>query len=116
MNGRVTPVNGISLRLPAAMMNAWTPTTSVRPAASSDRKSSAADGGDPQPALDDDEVQAQDRDDADQAELLAERGQREVGVDLPGSAGLPATAAGRRRSPSPRIPPRANAYSDWTTW
>ena len=39
------------------MMNAWTPMTSARPAASSARKSSAADAADPQPALDDDEVQ-----------------------------------------------------------
>ena len=43
MNGSVIPVSGMSFRLPAAMMNAWTPTTSARPAASSDRKSSPAE-------------------------------------------------------------------------
>ena len=39
-------------------------------------------GADPQAALDDDEVEAEDRDDADDAELLAERREREVRVDL----------------------------------
>ena len=38
-------------------------------------------GADPQPALDDDEVQAEDREHADQPELLAEGREREVGVD-----------------------------------
>ena len=42
MNGSVMPVSGMSFRLPAAMMNAWTPMTSARPAASSARNSSAA--------------------------------------------------------------------------
>src|SRR6185369_15206708 len=36
---------------------------------------------DPEPALDDDEEQPEDRHHPDEAELLAERGQREVGVD-----------------------------------
>src|SRR5881397_3545654 len=42
MNGRVIPVNGMSFRLPAAMMNACVPMTSARPAARSDRNSSAS--------------------------------------------------------------------------
>ena len=39
-------------------------------------------GTDPEPALDDHEEQSEDRDHADDAELLAERREREVGVDL----------------------------------
>ena len=81
MNGSVMPVSGISLRLPAAMMNAWTPMTSARPAASSDRNSSCAGRGDAQPARDQHEVQPQDGEQADQPQLLADRGERVVGVD-----------------------------------
>ena len=40
ISGSVIPVRGMSLRLPAAMMNAWTPMTRASPAARSDRKSS----------------------------------------------------------------------------
>ena len=42
IRGSVMPVSGMSLRLPAAMMNAWTAITSARPAASSARNSSCA--------------------------------------------------------------------------
>ena len=42
MSGSVIPVSGISLRLPAAMMNAWTAMTRASPAASSARNSSCA--------------------------------------------------------------------------
>ena len=73
--------------------------TRREPAASSDRNSSAAAARDPQPALDDDEVQARgSRCMPDQAELLAERREREVRVDRPGSAGCP-SIVGR---PAPR--------------
>ena len=112
MNGSVMPVSGISLRLPAAMMNAWTPMTSARPAASSARKSSRAAGGDPQPPLDDDEVQAEDREQADEAQLLAQRRERVVGVDR-GIGRRPPIVGRPLPSPTPRSPPRANAYSAW---
>ena len=104
MNGSVMPVSGMSFRLPAAMMNAWTPTTRARPAARSDRKSSPADGADPQTALDDHEIDPEDRHDPDQAELLAERGSGKsvsIGRDRP-SAGPPPR-------PVPSSPPRAKA-------
>ena len=42
ISGSVMPVSGISLRLPAAMMNAWTAMTSASPAARRARKSSCA--------------------------------------------------------------------------
>src|SRR5436305_670695 len=41
-----------------------------------------AGGPDPHPPLDDDEEQPEDRDHADDAELLAERREREVGMDF----------------------------------
>jgi hypothetical protein len=105
----------MSFRLPAAMMNACTPTTRLRPAARSARNSSAAEAAIRRPALDDDEVQAQQREDADQAQLLAEGGEREVRVH--GRDREPAPNSGSPApSPVPRTPPRANAYSACTTW
>ena len=72
------PISRIELRLPAAMMNAWTPTTATgrRRAAGSRRGR-----GDAQAALDDHD-EAEDGEDARQAELLAEGGEQEVGLDL----------------------------------
>ena len=90
--------------------------TSASPAASSARKSSCAGGRDPQPALDDDEVQPEDREQPDEPELLAERGERVVGVH-----GRDRQVAADRRQPGAQpdargCPPRANAYSAWTAW
>ncbi len=73
-------------------------------------------GTDPEPAFDEHEKQPQDRHDADDAQLLTEGGQREVGMDL----GDREAAADHRADPLPRptpsSPPRANACSAWTIW
>ena len=82
MNGSVTPVSGRTLRLPAAMMNAWIPMTSDRPDGEQRPEVVGRRGADPQAALDDHEEQAEDGQDPDDAQLLAERREREVGVDL----------------------------------
>ena len=71
---------------------------------------------DAQAALDDDEIEAEDGEDPDQAELLAEGGEREVGVDLRDRQ----PAADRRQArPEPR-PERSRRgrtrCSAWTTW
>ena len=115
MNGSVTPVSGRTLRLPAAMMNAWTPMTSARPVARIERKSSAAAAPIRRPRSTTHEVQAEDRDDPDEPELLAEGREREVGVDLRDRQ----AAADHRQAVAeahPERPPRANAWSDWMTW
>ena len=81
MNGRVIPVSGISFRFPAAMMNACV--ADHQGEAGRQQRPELVGGGcrDPQPALDDDEEQAEDRHHPDEPELLAERGEREVRVD-----------------------------------
>ncbi len=96
MNGRVIPVSGMSLRLPAAMMKAWTPTTRARPVASSARKSSAADAAIRRPALDDHEVDPEDRESPRSAR--APRRGRPAGS----RCGSPGSAAARRRPAGPR--------------
>ena len=82
MNGSVTPVSGRTLRLPAAMMNAWIPMTSASPMASSARKSSAAAAPIRRPRSTTTRNRPEDGQDADEPELLAERREREVRVDL----------------------------------
>ena len=79
------------------MMNAWTPTTSARPAASSARNSSLRPRGDAQTALDDHEVEPEDGEQADEPQLLTQRREREVGVEA-GIGGRPPTVG----SPAPR--------------
>ena len=63
------------------MIAAWTTMTSVRPVASSARKSSAAVRRDAEAALGDEHVQAQHRQRAEHAHLLGQRREHEVGVD-----------------------------------
>ena len=82
MNGSVTPVSGRTLRLPAAMMNAWMPMTSARPIASSERKSSAAAAPIRRPRSTTTRYRPRIATTPSDAELLAEGRQREVRVDL----------------------------------
>jgi hypothetical protein len=82
MNGSVTPVSGRTLRLPAAMMNAWTPMTRASPGRQDRPEVVGGSGADPQASFDHDEEQPEDGDHADEAEFLTERREREVGVDL----------------------------------
>ena len=61
MNGSVIPVSGISFRLPAAMMNAWTPIDEREAGREQRPELVGRRRRDPQAALDDDEVQPEDR-------------------------------------------------------
>ena len=63
------------------MMNAWTPDDQGQAGRQQRAEVVGRRSGDPQAPLDDDEVQPEDRDDADQAELLAQCRQRKVRVD-----------------------------------
>ena len=64
------------------MMKAWTPTTSARPGREERPEIVRGRSADPQAALDDHEVEPEHAEHADQPELLAERREREVRVDL----------------------------------
>ena len=76
---------------PPMMMNAWTPSSVVRPVASSVSNGRVGPQGDAQAGADHQDVGAQDRGGAEQAELLADGGEDEVGLDL-GDAGRGAEA------------------------
>ena len=85
------------------MMNAWMPMSVVRPAASSFSNGASAPDGDAQAGADDQQERDEDRRRAEQAELLADRGEDDVGLDrgdLVGSAetepGAGEAAAGQR--------------------
>ena len=103
MNGRVIPVSGMSLRLPAAMMNAWTPTTSASPAARSARKSSRGRGRDPQASLDDDEVEPEDRHDPD-SPSSSPRAANGKSVWIAGIGSRPSTVGSPPPRPGPEQP------------
>ena len=115
MNGRVTPVSGRTLRLPAG--------DDERLDADDERQADRQQraeviggrGPDPQAALDDDQVEPEDRDDADDSELLAERREREVRVDL-GDRQATADLGQAGAEAHARSPPRANACRAWMTW
>ena len=81
MNGRVIPVSGIELQV-AARDDERLDADHQRQAGRQEGPEVVRGGRrDAQAALDDDEVEAEDRQHPDQAELLAEGGEREVGVD-----------------------------------
>ena len=110
MNGSVTPVSGTTLVTPPMMMNACTPMIVVRPVASSFSNGRSATRGDAQPDADHEHVRGEDRRAAEQAELLADRREDEVGFDRGDRVGSP------RPSPAPAMPPHAKAKIAWTIW
>ena len=115
MNGSVIPVSGISLRLPAAMMNAWTPMTSARPVARIARKSSAAEAPMRRPRWMTTKYSPRIAmtPTSPSSSPSAARGKS---VWISGIGRRPPTIGRPFPSPVPSNPPRANAWSDWTIW
>ncbi len=81
-NGRVIPVSGTTRRTPPTMMNVCSAKPNVRPAASSFENPSWRLERDAHAAGDEDHEHEQQRRGAEQAELLRDRGEDEVGVQV----------------------------------
>ena len=115
MNGRVIPVSGISFRFPAAMMNAWVPITRARPAASSDRNSSAADAAirSPRSTTTRNSPRIAVIPTIPSSSPSAASGKS---VWTAGIGRLPSTVGRPAPRPVPSSPPRPNANSDWMIW
>ena len=104
------PVSGTSLMTPPMMMNACTPMIVVRPTASSFSNGALGAQGGAQPGADDEQVRHQHGRCAEQAELLADRGEDEVVLRLGHHVGAAEAEAGAAE------PPSASPYSAWTIW
>ena len=112
-NGSGTPVIGRRPMTAPMLTNAWTTNQAVMPDGQQHAEAvgGAQGGADAEDAERDE--QADDHDGADQAELLADDGEDEVGVGVGQEAPLgPAGAEARRRS----SPPEARPTSDWMVW
>ena len=81
-NGVVWPVSGISPVMPPRMTKTCKPSVKARPPATSLPNESRTASAGPQAALDDQQVDHQQRGEAEQADLLAHAGEDEVGAHL----------------------------------
>ena len=106
--GRVIPVTGMSLVMPPTTTKTWTASINEKPVANELAERALGADGDPQPRADHEQVGDQEGGDTDQAELLADRREYEVGGGLGDDPGVP--LARPQRPTSPR-PPRANQPS-----
>ena len=75
------PVRGTSFVLPPMMISVWSPRLAVSPTASRALKSSRASAAIRSPRKTSDHRETEQRERAEQAELLGDRGEDEVGVD-----------------------------------
>ena len=82
MNGRVTPVSGSTLSVAGRDDERLDADDQREPDREQRPEVIRRGGTDPQATLDDDQVEPQDRHHTDDPHLLAQRRQREVGVDL----------------------------------
>ena len=73
MNGMVRPVSGMMRVIPPTTTKSWNAMTNARPPASSLPKPSRTPTAVPQAALDEHQVDQQEREQPGEAELLAER-------------------------------------------
>ena len=103
-NGSVTPVSGITRVTPPMMTNVCTPRIVARPAANSFENGRVGLDRDAERAADEQHERDDDRDGAEQAELLADGGEDEVGGRVSGSV-----AGCRARGRCPANPPLPNA-------
>ena len=111
MNGNVTPVSGITRVTPPMITNVWTPMIVVSPAANSFENGRSACTAMRKPVPTNSRNRDEHRDGPDEAELLTDRGEHEVGRRRSGSA---ADCRGRARCPA--NPPVPNANIDCTIW
>ena len=81
-NGSVIPVSGITRRTPPTMMNVCSAKANASPDGEQLREAVVDLERDLHPARDEEHEDEQERRDADQPELLRERGVDEVGVDV----------------------------------
>ena len=106
----MSPVSGISLVTPPITTKTCSAKATARPVATSLPNAVPADQRGAQAALDDEAVEQEDRHQAGQAELLADRGDDEVGLGERDQVGRPWPR------PRPTSPPQARPYMPCTIW
>ena len=110
-NGSGIPVIGAIPIVIPTLTNTWKRKREDDPAGDDRAEEVARAGDDLEPAPDDEQVEQQQERGAEEAALLGERGEREVGVVR--RAGSRAASGSRRRRRGPRSPPEPTAIIDW---